>query len=79
MILLKWGVVKILKTWHLKTTDGRTIYQDFRGNATFEDGKNIPFAFIEGEQAHGKQSLADVIGKELGAVCVWEQGPEWTQ
>jgi hypothetical protein len=32
--------------------------------------------FIEGEQAHGKQSLADVIGKELGAVCVWEQGPE---
>jgi Holliday junction resolvasome RuvABC ATP-dependent DNA helicase subunit len=35
--------------------------------------------FIEGEQAHGKQSLADVIGKELGAVCVWEQGPEWTQ
>jgi hypothetical protein len=71
--------VKILKTWRLRTIDARAVYQDFRGNATFEVGSNIPIVFIEGEQANGKQSLADVIGNELGAVCIWEQGPEWTQ
>jgi hypothetical protein len=72
------GTVKILKTWHLKTTDGRAVYQDFRGNATFEEGPNTPFVFIEGQPAQGKQALADVVGSELGAQCVWEQGPEWT-
>jgi hypothetical protein len=71
--------VKTLKTWRLKTTDGRAVYQDFRGNATFEDGSNIPFEFVEGQPTQGKQSLADVIGKELGAECIWEQGPDWTQ
>jgi hypothetical protein len=79
MILLKLWPVKILKIWHLKTTDGRAVYQDFRGNATFEDGPNIPFVFIEGDQAHGKESLADVVGNELGAQCVWEEAPDWTQ
>jgi hypothetical protein len=24
------AAVKILKTWHLKTTDGRAVYQDFQ-------------------------------------------------
>jgi Holliday junction resolvasome RuvABC ATP-dependent DNA helicase subunit len=71
--------VKILKTWHLKTSDGRAVYQDFRGNATLEEGPNIPFVFIEGEQAHGKQALADVVASELGTECVWEPGPDWTQ
>jgi hypothetical protein len=50
------GTVKILKTWHLKTTDGRAVYQDFRGNATFEEGPNTPFVFIEGQPAQGKQA-----------------------
>jgi hypothetical protein len=73
------GVVKILKTWHLKTTDGRAIYQDFRGNATFEDGPNIPFVFIEGQHTQGKQALADLVASELGAQCAWEPGPDWGQ
>jgi hypothetical protein len=34
------GAVKTQKTWRLKTKDGRAVYQDFRGNATFEDGSN---------------------------------------
>jgi hypothetical protein len=42
------GPVKILKTSHLKTIDGRAVYQDSRGNATFEEGLDIPIAFIEG-------------------------------
>ena len=65
MILLKWGVVKILKTWHLKTTDGRAIYQDFRSNATFDNDSNVPLEFIEEHPALGKQALANVVASEF--------------
>ena len=71
--------MKILKTWRLKTIDGRPVYQDFRGNATLEVESNITFEFIEGQRAQGKQALADIVGSELGAECVWVQGPDWTQ
>jgi hypothetical protein len=71
--------VKIQKTWRLKTTDGRTVYQDFRGNATFEKDSNIPIEFIEGQTVQNKETLADSVGSELGAECVWESGPDWSQ
>jgi hypothetical protein len=69
--------VKILKTWRLKTNDGHAVYPDLRGNATFEECSNIPFEFIEGQTVQGKQALADIVGSELGAECVWERGPDW--
>ena len=61
------------------TIDGRAVYQDFRGNATFEGGSNTSFEFIEGQRAQGKQALADIVGSELRAQCVWEPGPDWNQ
>jgi hypothetical protein len=68
--------VKILKTWRLKTTDGCAVYQDFRGDATFEKGKgsNIPIEFIEAQTVQNKETLAEGVGSELGAECVWEPG-----
>jgi hypothetical protein len=71
--------VKVLKTWRLRTIDGRAIYQDLWGNATFEEGLNIFFEFVEGQPAQGKQALADIVGSELGAECMWAQGPDCTQ
>jgi hypothetical protein len=78
-IAYKMAAVKILKTWRLKTTDGRAIYQDFRGNPTFEEGPNIPIEFIEGQTVQSKEALADSVGSELGAECVWKPGPDWSQ
>ena len=73
------GAVKILKTCRLMTIDGRAVSQDFRGNATFEVGSSVSFEFIEGQLVLGKQALADIVGSELGAECVWEPGPDWSQ
>ena len=71
--------MKILKTWRLKTSDGRAVYQDFRGNSTFEEGSNIPIEFIEGQTVQNKETLADSVGSELDAECVWESGQDWSQ
>lgn len=63
----KMTAVKILKTWRLKTTNSRAVYQDFKGNPTFEEGSNIPIEFIEGQTVQNKETLAESVGSELGA------------
>jgi hypothetical protein len=68
--LVLMAAVKILKTWRLKTTDGRALYQDFRGSSTFEADSNIPMEFIEGQTVQIKETLAESVGAELGAECV---------
>ena len=51
--------MKARATWFLKTVDGRDIYKDLRGMATFKEGSNMPFEFIDGQHPfENKQALA---------------------
>ena len=60
--------------------DGRDIYQDLGGMATLENGANIPFEFIEGQQPHqDKEFLSQEVSALLGVNCVWVRGPDWIQ
>jgi hypothetical protein len=70
--------MNVRSTWFLRTADGREIYRDLRGIATFEDGPNIPYEFIEGQHPRAdKEFLAEEISDFLGVECVWVRGPDW--
>jgi hypothetical protein len=70
--------MRVRARWFLKTVDGRDVYQDLRGIATFEEGPNVPFEFIEGQHPRAdKEFLAGEISDLLGVECVWVRGPDW--
>jgi hypothetical protein len=72
--------MKILRTWFLRTKDGREVLRDLRGHATLEDGSNIRYEFIEGQHPwEDKEALASEVGDLLGIECVWVRGPDWTE
>ena len=69
--------MKILRTWFLRTKDGRDVFQDLLGNATFENGPNTRFEFIEGQHPReDKEALASEVSDLLGIECVWVRGPD---
>jgi hypothetical protein len=76
---IKQGM-KARATWFLKTVDGRDIYKDLRGMATFKEGSNMAFEFIDGQHPfENKEALAIEVSSLLGVDCVWMRGPDWIQ
>jgi hypothetical protein len=63
-----------IKTWVLKTVDGRDVFIDRASHATLENGFNTNFEFREGEHpSDNKEDLAKKVSERLGVECVWHR------
>jgi hypothetical protein len=64
-----------VKTWVLKTVDGRDVYIDSDSHATLDSGSNTVFEFREGEHSsdNNKEDLAKKVSEHLGVECVWHR------